>query len=169
VIRHAPEQYGETLSRDCSDAISGERKEAYGHLYAHWVEKGFHCAHAVFGHLRQTIPVNQELLDGASGFLGGTVFTGATCSALTAGVMGIYAKVKLAVAPQAFGLNPGMRNPEVELEFYFRARYGVKSSQICWSTFGSTTRVSPFSGSFSEYSTSLTVAHCGPSAPGSKT
>ena len=42
----------------------------------------------------------------------------------------------------------GIRNSNVE--FYFRARYGVKSCQICWSTFGSTTRVSPFSGAFSE-------------------
>lgn len=89
VIRHAPEQYRETLSRDCRDAISGERKEAYGCLDAHWVEKGFHCAHAVLGHLRQTIPVDQELRDGTSGFLGGTVFTGATCSAFTAGVMAV--------------------------------------------------------------------------------
>ena len=36
-------------------------------------------------------------------------------------------------------------------------------------TFASTASVSPFSGSFSEYSTSLTVPHGGPSAPGSKT
>ena len=50
----------------------------------------------------------------------------------------------------------------------FGARYGAKSCQICWTTFGSTTRVSPLSGSFSEYSTSLTVPHCGASAPGSK-
>ena len=87
VIRRAPEQYVETLSRDCGDAISGERQDAYGRLYAHCVANGFHCAHAVFGHLRQTIPVSQELLDGASGFIGGTVFTGSTCSAFAAGVM----------------------------------------------------------------------------------
>ena len=34
---------------------------------------------------------------------------------------------------------------------------------------GSTTRGSGLSGSFSEYSTSFTLAHCGPSAAGSKT
>ena len=50
----------------------------------------------------------------------------------------------------------------------FSARYGAKSCQICCTTRGSTTRVSPFSGSFSEYSTSLTVPHCGPNALGSK-
>ena len=47
--------------------------------------------------------------------------------------------------------------------------YGVKSCQTCWMTVGSITFSSPFSGSFSEYSTSLTLPHCGPSAPGLKT
>jgi hypothetical protein len=36
-------------------------------------------------------------------------------------------------------------------------------------TFASTTRVSPCCGAFSEYSTSLTVPHGGPSASGSTT
>jgi hypothetical protein len=51
------------------------------------MEREFHCAHAVFSHLGDAIPVTQELLDGSSGFMGGMVFTGMTCSALTAGVM----------------------------------------------------------------------------------
>ena len=89
VIRHAPEQYVETLSTDCGDAISGERQEAYRLLHAQYVDREFHCAHAVLGHLRQTVNVSQELLDGASGFVGGTVFTGSTCSAFTAGVMAL--------------------------------------------------------------------------------
>jgi hypothetical protein len=35
-------------------------------------------------------------------------------------------------------------------ENYLNARYGAKSSQICWTTFGSSTRVSPLSRSLSE-------------------
>jgi hypothetical protein len=67
----------------------------------------FHCGHAVFGQLGETIPVDQELLDAASDFIGGTLFKGLTCSAYTAGVMVIgmklgeiensYLRVKLAI------------------------------------------------------------------------
>ena len=38
---------------------------------------------------------------------------------------------------------------------------GAKSCVICCSTFGSTTRVSPLPGSFSEYTVSVTVPQCG--------
>lgn len=89
VIRHSPELYAETVSSDCSEAIPGEKREAYGRLYSHLAEKGFHCSHAVFQHLRHTIPVSQELLDGTSGFVGGTLFRGMTCSAFAAGVMAV--------------------------------------------------------------------------------
>jgi hypothetical protein len=43
----------------------------------------------VFHHLEHAIPVTRELLDASSGFMGGTVLTGMTCSALTAGVMAL--------------------------------------------------------------------------------
>jgi hypothetical protein len=43
---------------------------------------GFHCAHAVLKHLGDTIPVTRELLDGTSGFIGGTVFKGLVCLSL---------------------------------------------------------------------------------------
>jgi hypothetical protein len=89
VIRQAPTLCAQTICSDCTGSISGERKEAYARLYAHWEEKEFHCAHAVFHHLGHTIPVSEELLDGSSGFIAGTVFTGMTCSALTAGVMAL--------------------------------------------------------------------------------
>jgi hypothetical protein len=49
----------------------------------------FHCAHAVLNHLSNTIPVTRELLDGTSGFIGGTAFKGLTCSAFTAGLMAV--------------------------------------------------------------------------------
>jgi hypothetical protein len=53
----------------------------------------FHCAHTVFHHLGDTLPVNQELLDATSAFLGGTLFKGLTCGAYTAGVMAIGLKI----------------------------------------------------------------------------
>ena len=79
----------ESSAADCSTALSPAQQEAFGRLYAHWLQQEFHCAHAVFRHLEHTIPVSVELLNGTSGFLGGTVFTGMTCSALTAGIMAL--------------------------------------------------------------------------------
>jgi C_GCAxxG_C_C family probable redox protein len=87
VVRQAPVLCAESIGADCTAAISAAQQEAFARLYAHWLEQKFHCAHAVFHHLEHTIPVSQELLNGSSGFMGGTVFTGMTCSALTAGVM----------------------------------------------------------------------------------
>ena len=87
VVRQAPVLCAECIGADCTAAISPAQQEAFGRLYAHWLEQDFHCAHAVFHHLEHTIPVSEELLNGGSGFMGGTVFTGKTCSALTAGVM----------------------------------------------------------------------------------
>lgn len=48
-----------------------------------------HCAPAVM----QSIPVSRELLDGTSGFIGGTVFKGLTCSAFTSSVMAVGLKL----------------------------------------------------------------------------
>jgi hypothetical protein len=53
------------------------------------VDNEFHCAHAVFQRLRPRKIVDQELLDATAGFIGGTLFTGMTCSAFTAGVMAV--------------------------------------------------------------------------------
>ena len=87
VVRQAPVLCAESMGADCTAAISAVQQEAFGRLYAHWREKEFHCAHAVFAHLGDAIPVTQELLNGSSGFMGGMVFTGMTCSALTAAIM----------------------------------------------------------------------------------
>ena len=86
-VRHSPELLAETLASDNRYAIPAEQREAYSRLYAHLTQNDFHCAHAVFQHLSHTLPVNQELLDATSAFLGGTLFKGITCSAFTAGVM----------------------------------------------------------------------------------
>lgn len=87
VARQAPVLCAACMDADCTAAISPAQQEAFRHLYAHWREEEFHCAHAVFQHLEDTIPVSEDLLNGSSGFMGGTVFTGMTCSAFTAGVM----------------------------------------------------------------------------------
>jgi hypothetical protein len=84
------------MQTDCKDntgAISGETREAFRLLYSHLSDNGFHCAHAVLNHMGDTIPVTRELLDGTSGFIGGTVFKGLTCSAFTAGVMAVGLKL----------------------------------------------------------------------------
>ena len=62
-------------------------------MYSHLSANGFHCAHAVLKHLGDTIPVTRELLDGTSGFIGGTAFKGLTCSAFTAGLMAVGLKL----------------------------------------------------------------------------
>jgi len=93
VARHAPELYIQTSCKDNTEAISGETREAFHLLYSHLSANGFHCAHAVLNHLGDTVPVTQELLDGTSGFIGGTAFKGLTCSAFTAGLMAVGLKL----------------------------------------------------------------------------
>ena len=93
VVRHAPELYRQTDCKDNTDAISGETREAFSLLYTHLSANDFHCAHAVLKHLGDTVPVTRELLDGTSGFIGGTVFKGLTCSAFTAGLMAVGLKL----------------------------------------------------------------------------
>ncbi|HEX7494383.1 MAG TPA: C-GCAxxG-C-C family protein [Bacteroidales bacterium] len=93
VVRHASELYIQTKSKNNTEAISGETKEAYNLMYSHLSTNCFHCAHSVLKHLSDSIPVTRELLDGTSGFIGGTVFKGLTCSAFTAGVMAVGLKL----------------------------------------------------------------------------
>lgn len=89
VIRYAPEMVAEVVASHSLAAIPQAQREAYGQLYTYLTENGFHCAHAVFQNLGATIPITQELLDGTSAFMGGTLFMGMTCSAFTAGVMAV--------------------------------------------------------------------------------
>jgi hypothetical protein len=92
-VRHSPELLAETLASDNQYAIPPGQRQAYSHLYAHLVQNDFHCAHEVLQQLSHTIPVNQELLDATSAFVGGTLFKGITCSAFAAGVMAIGLKI----------------------------------------------------------------------------
>lgn len=88
-VRQAPELCAQTLSSDCAHVIPAASLDAYRRLYAHFVEKQFHCAHAVVQQLGQIKPLSQDVLDATSPFIGGTVLMGMTCSALTAGVMAL--------------------------------------------------------------------------------
>jgi len=93
VVRHAPELYKQTDLKDNAEAITGETREAFRLLYSHLSANDFHCAHAVLKHMSDTIPITGELLNGTSGFIGGTAFKGLTCSAFTAGLMTIGLKL----------------------------------------------------------------------------
>ena len=93
VVCLAPELYRQTDRKDGSEAISGETREAFLLLYSHLRANDFHCAHAVLKQMDGTIPVSRELLDGTSGFIGGTAFNGLTCSAFSAGLMAVGLKL----------------------------------------------------------------------------
>jgi hypothetical protein len=93
VASYAPELYFQTGFKDNTEAISDDTSEAFYLLYSHLTENSFHCAHTVLKHLDNTIPVTRELLDGTSGFIGGTAFKGLTCSAFTAGLMAVGLKL----------------------------------------------------------------------------
>ena len=92
-VRHSPELLAETLNSDHRPAIPAEQRKAFSCLYGHMKQCNFHCAHAVFQQLEDALPVNHELFDAASAFIGGTLFKGITCSAYTAGVMAIGMKL----------------------------------------------------------------------------
>ena len=92
-VRYSPELLAETLESDQSPVIPAEQREAYSCLYGHMQGCNFHCAHAVFQQLGDTLPVNQELLDATCAFMGGTLFKGLTCGAYTAGVKAIGLKI----------------------------------------------------------------------------
>ncbi len=88
-VLRAVELYVDARQDDHRESIPPARRAGYSRLYAHMVENNFHCAQAVLIHLGYAPEQNQELLDAVSGFMGGTVFMGCTCSAFTAGVMAI--------------------------------------------------------------------------------
>jgi hypothetical protein len=93
VVCLAPELYRQTGCEDNSEAIPGETRDAFLLLYSHLRASDFHCAHAVLKQMGDTIPVTRELLDGTSGFIGGTAFNGLTCSAFSAGLMAVGLKL----------------------------------------------------------------------------
>ena len=85
VVREAPAMCAQCLASGGLHVMAPERRAAHRELYAHWQQRGFHCADAVLAELD-----TPEALEGAAtAFMGGTLFEGMTCSALTAGVMAL--------------------------------------------------------------------------------
>ncbi len=78
-----------TLCGEARNVIPGGTREAYSRLYAAFDRCGFHCAQTVLRKFDGLLSAQPSLLDAASAFLGGTSFTGMTCSALTAGAMAL--------------------------------------------------------------------------------
>ena len=74
------------------DAIPEGTRAGYARLYANFAEHEFHCAQTVLSNLGYSPTGHREVFDATSAFLGGTLFTGRTCSALVAGVMAMGLK-----------------------------------------------------------------------------
>ncbi len=85
----APEITLTVASGDSRDAIPEEQKKSYARIYSYLAGKSFHCSWAVLDRLSAEIPLGAELRKASSGFLGGTLLKGMTCSALVAGVMAL--------------------------------------------------------------------------------
>jgi protein-S-isoprenylcysteine O-methyltransferase Ste14 len=79
----------DTLCGEARSVIPAKTREAYGRLYAAFNHCGFHCAQTVLRKFGGLLAAEPGLLDAGSAFVGGTSFTGMTCSALTAGVMAL--------------------------------------------------------------------------------
>jgi hypothetical protein len=116
VVRQAPFMCAQCLAaRSGRDVLPRPTGKAYKELYTHWQERGFHCADAVFDELDGPAAAPAELRDATTAFMGGTLFTGMTCSALTAGVMALglalgqiennRARVLRMIGTMAFGGN----------------------------------------------------------------
>ncbi len=92
-VRHSPELLAETIDCDHRPAIPAKQREAYSCLYGSMKQCNFHWRVCCISAIGDTIPVDQELIDASSAFIGGTLFKGITCSAYTAGVMAIGMKL----------------------------------------------------------------------------
>ncbi len=91
-VLRSPELLRDTLDGDQRGAIPEGTRAGYSTPYAHLVDSDFHCAQAVLVHLGSSPAEDREVFDATSAFMGGTVFMGRTCGALTAGVMTIGLK-----------------------------------------------------------------------------
>jgi hypothetical protein len=89
VVREASVTCAACLGTPVAGAVEPEARAAYGRLYEHWDQRGFHCADAVLGECETSVAPDEDLRDAVTAFMGGTLFTGMTCSALTAGVMAL--------------------------------------------------------------------------------
>ena len=143
VVREAPVTCAACLGAPAEGAVAPEARAEYQRLYEHWDQRGFHCADAVLSECGTSPAPEQELRDAVTVFMGGTLFTGMTCSALTAGVMALglalgeiensHARVARMIATMAVGgdafadeLNAFNRvmNLGHELSEWFEAEFG---------------------------------------------
>jgi len=79
----------DTVAKRDAGAFPVETRASYCQLYAHLAQQRFHCARAVFERLPPMGPDRQQVFGAVSAFMGGTLFMGLTCSALTGGVMAV--------------------------------------------------------------------------------
>lgn len=91
VLRSA-ELWRETVDHPRPDAIPARVRAGYARLYAHFAKQEFHCAQVVLSRLGYSPAEHRDVLEAAAAFMGGTLFMGGTCSALTAGVMALGLK-----------------------------------------------------------------------------
>ncbi|MFZ0160021.1 MAG: C-GCAxxG-C-C family protein [Kineosporiaceae bacterium] len=89
VVREAPVTCAACLGAPAAGSVAPAVRAAYQRLYEHWSRRGFHCADAVLSECKTSSAPDEELTDAVTAFMGGTLFTGMTCSSLTAGVMAL--------------------------------------------------------------------------------
>jgi hypothetical protein len=89
VVREAPATCAACHGAPAAGAVAPQARAQYRRMYQHWSQRGFHCADAVLSESRTSSAPDAELRDAVTAFMGGTLFTGMTCSALTAGVMAL--------------------------------------------------------------------------------
>lgn len=140
VVRQAPVTCAACLGAPVAGAVAPEARAAYRKISEHWNHRGFHCADAVLDAVGTSPPApDEDLSDAVMAFMGGTLFTGMTCSALTSGVMALgeiensHARVARMIATMAVGgdafadeLNAFNRlmNLGHELSEWFEAEFG---------------------------------------------
>jgi len=89
VVREAPVTCAACFGTPVAGVVTPDARAAYRRLYEHWKQRGFHCADAVLEESGTSPAPDEELKDAVTAFMGGTLLTGMTCSALTAGVMAL--------------------------------------------------------------------------------
>lgn len=89
VVRDAPAMCAGCIGAPTVGSVTPQANDAYRQLYEHWKQRGFHCADAVLSATGSGAAPSDDVRDAVTAFMGGTLFTGMTCSALTAGVMAL--------------------------------------------------------------------------------
>lgn len=73
--------------------LSEDLSREYERVLTVFEDTSFHCAHSVLSGVSDLVDYDMTLIAAARGFVGGTVFSGLTCGAFTAGVVAIGAAV----------------------------------------------------------------------------